>query len=215
MSARRPERAGRTSAGTGRYAGHGRVSIQAAGSSGPKFGGPQGGCAKPERLDGAWKRLGFMVTIRVVGSPTVIVAELGTTLLQTLLGAGVPVSTSCGMRASCGQCRVTVLRGGECLSPLLPEELTHLGSVAKIVGTRLACKATLLADGELEVEIPEAVDVAARKRDKARRHALARASSPRTRAPTVRTATGPQRRSEPGEPHAEQIEWRPRKLSST
>jgi ferredoxin len=155
-----------------------------------------------------------MVTIRMVGSPTVVTAELGTSLMEALNRAGVPVSTSCGGRAACGQCRVTVLRGAQCLSPILCEEIVHLGSVAKIVGTRLACQARLVVDGELELEVPEAVDVAARKRDKARRHALARASSPRTRGPE-RTAGGPpQRRTDPGEPSGEQVEWRPRKLSS-
>jgi ferredoxin, 2Fe-2S len=156
-----------------------------------------------------------MVTIRVVGSPTILSSALGVTLFEALQRGSVPVGTSCGGRAACGMCRVTVLRGAECLSPILPEEITHLGSVAKIVGTRLSCQARLVADGEIELEVPEAVDVAARKRDKARRHALARNSAPRTRASTDRTATVPQRRSEPGEPNGEQVEWRPRKLSST
>lgn len=156
-----------------------------------------------------------MVTIRLVGSPTPIACAVGTSLLSALQQAGVPIGTSCGGRAGCGMCRVTVLRGAECLRPIIPEEITHLGSVAKIVGTRLSCQAMLVADGEIEIEVPEAVDVAARKREKARRHALARNSAPRNRTPTERTATGPQRRSEPGEPTGEQVEWRPRKLSST
>lgn len=155
-----------------------------------------------------------MTTIRVVGSPTAIMGEQGASLLECLMRAGYPISTSCGARAACGLCRVTVLRGAELLSPLLPSEINHLGSVAKIVGMRLACQARLIAEGEVEIEVPEVVDVVARKRDKARKQAIARASSPHTRGPTERTATGPQRKSEPGVMPSEQVEWRPRKLSS-
>jgi len=156
-----------------------------------------------------------MATIRVVGLETVIRAEMGASVLESLTQAGVPVSSSCGARAACGLCRVTVLRGAEMLSPLVAEEINHLGSVAKIVGMRLACQAKVMADGELEIEVPVVVDVAARKRDKARKHALARASSPHhSRGSSERTMPAPQRSSEPGNGAAEQVEWRPRKLSS-
>jgi len=129
--------------------------------------------------------------------------------------AAVPISTSCGARAGCGLCRVTVRSGGELLSPLVPSEIGHLGSVAKIVGMRLACQARIVAEGEIEIDVPPVVDVAARKRDKARKQAIARASSSHVRGSTDRSATGPQRRSEPGPSSGEQVEWRPRKLPST
>lgn len=155
-----------------------------------------------------------MATIRVVGSPNVITAEVGSSLLENFLRAGVPISTSCGARAACGLCRVTVLQGMQCLSPLLPTEVHHLGSVAKIVGARLSCQARIVADGDIEVEVPVPVDVAERKREKARRQMLERASAPGglrdRRSSTSQPGGGPpDRRSQP---RPEQIEWRPRKL---
>ena len=156
-----------------------------------------------------------MVTIRVVGSPTVICAEPGTSLLDSFQRAGIPISTSCGARAACGLCRVTVLRGMECLSPLLPEEVHHLGSVAKIVGARLSCQARVIADGEIEVEVPVPVDVVERKREKARRQALDRASSPKRdrNAPPPQRSSAPDRKSQ--SPRVEQVEWRPRKMEKS
>jgi uncharacterized 2Fe-2S/4Fe-4S cluster protein (DUF4445 family) len=72
-------------------------------------------------------------------------------------------------RATCGLCKVTVRLGKEHLSPICQEELNHLGSIAKIVGLRLACQARCAGDGEVHVEVPEVEDVAARKAAKAER----------------------------------------------
>ena len=95
-------------------------------------------------------------------------------LLEALQRAGHPIATSCGGVATCGLCRLTVARGGELLSPIGPSEITHLGTIARVVGLRLACQARCAEDGDVLVEVPEPEDVAARKARKAERLRQAR-----------------------------------------
>lgn len=110
-----------------------------------------------------------MSRIHIAGTDRALEAPAGTSLLQVLQEAGHPIATSCGGVATCSLCRVTIQKGREHLSPLDPKELTHLGSIAKIVGLRLACQAKLTGSGDVTVEVPEVQDVAARKQAKADR----------------------------------------------
>lgn len=115
-----------------------------------------------------------MTRIAIAGTDRVVVAASGASLLETLQAAGHPIATSCGGVATCGLCKVTVKEGKEQLSPICPEEINHLGSIAKIVGLRLACQARCSGEGEVRVEVPEVEDVAARKAAKAERLRLLR-----------------------------------------
>ena len=110
-----------------------------------------------------------MTRIAIAGTDRVVEAAAGTSLLEALQGAGYPIATSCGGVATCGLCKVTVQSGKEHLTPICHEEINHLGSIAKIVGLRLACQARCSGDGEVRVEVPEVEDVAARKAAKAER----------------------------------------------
>jgi ferredoxin len=110
-----------------------------------------------------------MTRIAIAGTDRIVVASAGASLLETLQTAGYPIATSCGGVATCGLCKVTVKEGKEQLTPICPEEINHLGSIAKIVGLRLACQARCSGEGELKVEVPEVEDVAARKAAKAER----------------------------------------------
>jgi len=148
-----------------------------------------------------------MVRIRVVGRDEEIEAVEGSSVLQCLLGAKVPISTSCGGQATCGLCRLTVMQGKELLTPVNIKEVGHLGNVAKVVNIRLACQAKVVSEGEIVVDVPPVVDIAARKREQTRRGFAERAS---------------RRRSVPGQAPVElkresqeRIEWRPRKLPSS
>ena len=98
-----------------------------------------------------------------------IEAPAGTSLLRALQDASQPISTSCGGVATCALCRVTVTQGREHLTALVDTEINHLGTIAKIVGLRLACQAKLTGTGDVRVEVPEVEDVAARKAAKAAR----------------------------------------------
>ena len=110
-----------------------------------------------------------MPKITIAGAERALEAPAGTSLLSALQAAGHPVSTSCGGVATCALCRVTVVSGREHLTPLVDSEINHLGTVAKIVGLRLACQAKLTGTGDVHVEVPEVEDVAARKAAKAAR----------------------------------------------
>lgn len=116
-----------------------------------------------------------MAKITIAG-PTerTVEAAPGTSLLRALQEGGHPISTSCGGVATCALCRVTVTQGKEHLSPLVDSEINHLGTIAKIVGLRLACQAKLTGTGDVRVEVPEVEDVAARKAAKAARMRLRR-----------------------------------------
>lgn len=115
-----------------------------------------------------------MTRIHIAGAAEPIEAPAGVSLLQALQSARHPIATSCGGVATCALCRLTVKSGKENLSPITEAEITHLGSVAKILGLRLACQARCAGEGEVRVEVPEVEDVAARKAAKAERLRLAR-----------------------------------------
>lgn len=121
-----------------------------------------------------------MPRINIAGTDLKLNASSGTSLLRVIQEAGHPVATSCGGVATCALCRITVKRGKEHLTPVCDAEITHLGTVAKIVGLRLACQAKLThdGDGEIEIEVPEVEDIAAKKARKAERLRQARAAVP-------------------------------------
>ncbi len=147
-----------------------------------------------------------MATLRIVGSPEPISAQIGSNLLDALIAAKHPISTSCGGRASCGLCRLTVVRGKELLSPINPKEVSHLGNVAKVIGLRLACQAVVERDGEIELNVPPVEDVAERKRLKNRR------TAPANRPSTHANFEDQGRNFPPAQIPSERVEWRPRKL---
>ena len=152
-----------------------------------------------------------MARIRVVGRDEEIQAPVGTSLLHALQLASSPISTSCGGRATCGLCRLTVTQGKEVLSPVTDEEIGHLGNVAKVVNIRLACQALITGDGDIELDVPPVVDIAARKREQTRRGFAERANRRRSH-----PGNGPRpvedRDSKANQAPPERIEWRPRKL---
>lgn len=120
-----------------------------------------------------------MPKISIAGTSRVLEAPAGTSLLSAIQEGGHPISTSCGGVATCALCRVTITQGKEHLTPVNAQEITHLGTIAKIIGLRLACQATLTGTGDVTVQVPEVEDVAAKKQAKAERLRAQRASSGR------------------------------------
>ena len=84
----------------------------------------------------------------------IIEAEKGSSLLEAALGFNVPIYHTCGGNASCSTCRVLILKGGECLTPIEEAEAQVLDSFDLKSPYRLACQA-LVTGGEVEAEIPE------------------------------------------------------------
>lgn len=108
------------------------------------------------------------ISIHGVDGPAVVLeAAPGTSLLVAIQANNVPISTACGGQATCGQCRLWVRGGAQNLTPIVPVEVTHLGTVMKITGQRLACQARLC--GDVTVEIPPVESKEDRMRRKAGR----------------------------------------------
>lgn len=122
-----------------------------------------------------------MTRIVLAGTDRELEASAGSSLLQVLQEADHPVATSCGGVATCALCRVTIKEGKEHLSPFCDAELKHLGSVARIVGLRLACQAKVSGEGTVVVDVPPVEDVAAKKAEKAARLRQARGQDPAAR----------------------------------
>jgi adenylate cyclase len=73
----------------------------------------------------------------------------GTSLLEAVRSAGLPIASACGAQALCGRCGVRVLRGGDALGPETPAE-TDSKRRNRVPGElRLACRVAV--EGDLEV----------------------------------------------------------------
>jgi ferredoxin len=120
-----------------------------------------------------------MPKVMIAGTERVLEAPEGSSLLQVIQAGLHPIATSCGGVATCALCRVTIRTGREHLTPVNNAEITHLGSVAKIVGLRLACQARLTGTGDVTVDVPVVEDVAAKKQAKADRLRAQRAGATR------------------------------------
>lgn len=154
------------------------------------------------------------VRVRVADTDRVYDAPEGEDLLEILQNNEHPVSTACGGMAVCGHCRIVVVAGMQLLSPIVPEELTHLGNVAKVIGARLACQSRVCAaTGEIVVRVPEVTDVEERRRRKTERAGVDRRVDKRARDSARDVAAGAAKL----DPHARTpapgtIEWRPGRL---
>ena len=79
-------------------------------------------------------------------------SEMGGTLLNTLQGNGIFLSSACGGGGSCGQCRCQVPEGG---GEILPTEVGFFSRKQIADHWRLACQTKVKND--LEVQVPEEV----------------------------------------------------------
>jgi len=68
--------------------------------------------------------------------------------------AGLPITTACNAKATCGLCRVKIISGEAYLSPINDAEKKHLGNVYFITKMRLSCQTAVR--GDVVVEIPDA-----------------------------------------------------------
>jgi Na+-transporting NADH:ubiquinone oxidoreductase subunit F len=90
-----------------------------------------------------------MVSIRV-NDRLELTAPCGARLMESLVDGGVAVPAACGGSGTCGQCRVTVTKGGR---PALPTEEALLSRHDIAQGVRLSCQTTLRES--LSVKVPE------------------------------------------------------------
>lgn len=87
------------------------------------------------------------VTI-TINNDTKVEADSGKTLLTTMAENNVFLSSACGGKGSCGQCRVQVLEGG---GNILPTEAVHFSRKQVKEHWRLACQVKVKEDMALEV----------------------------------------------------------------
>jgi len=78
--------------------------------------------------------------------------EAGSTLLSTLAENQVFLSSACGGKGSCGQCKCQVLEGG---GEILPSEQVHFSRKQQMDHWRLGCQVKVKND--MSTKIPESV----------------------------------------------------------
>jgi 2Fe-2S ferredoxin len=106
--------------------------------------------ARPVSLKERVPKLTFLPQSLEVDCP------VGESVFDAARRCGIPVSTACVGRGTCGLCRVRVQAGEENLSPFADAEKRHLGNVYFLTKERLACQARVLGDATVEARIQEA-----------------------------------------------------------
>ena len=91
------------------------------------------------------------VKLTINGEKTLEV-ESGSTLLNTLSVNGVYLSSACGGKGSCGQCKCQVLEGG---GEILPSEIPHFNRRQRLDHWRLGCQVKV--KGDMSLQVPESV----------------------------------------------------------
>ena len=92
------------------------------------------------------------VTIDINNGKRTFETTTGGTLLGTLHGRGVMLSSACGGKGSCGQCRVQVLEGG---GDILPTETVHFSRKEQQNHWRLGCQVKV--KDNLKIQVPDSV----------------------------------------------------------
>lgn len=95
------------------------------------------------------------VTITINGGQKTVEAQSGKSLLATLADGGVHLSSACGGKGSCGQCKVQVVEGG---GDMLPTEAVHFTRRQIKDHWRLGCQVKVKSDMEIKVS-ESALDV--------------------------------------------------------
>lgn len=88
------------------------------------------------------------VTISINEGKKMIHTPAGKSLLNTLSDNGVHLSSACGGKGSCGQCKVQVTAGG---GDMLPTEAVHFTRKQMKEGWRLGCQVKVKQDMEIKV----------------------------------------------------------------
>ncbi|MCL1606321.1 MULTISPECIES: NADH:ubiquinone reductase (Na(+)-transporting) subunit F [Mediterranea] len=91
------------------------------------------------------------VKLTINGENTLEV-ESGSTLLNTLAVNGIYLSSACGGKGSCGQCKCQVIEGG---GEILPSELPHFNRKQRQDHWRLGCQVKL--KGDMSIKVPDSV----------------------------------------------------------
>lgn len=102
-----------------------------------------------------WLVASGSVGISINGGQKMLHVNSGKTLLATLADNGVHLSSACGGKGSCGQCKVQVVSGG---GEMLPTEAVHFSRKQIKDNWRLGCQVKVKNDMEIKVS-ESALDV--------------------------------------------------------
>ncbi len=92
------------------------------------------------------------VKININNGTKEIEVNSGNTLLNTLHENGVMLSSACGGKGSCGQCKVQVLEGG---GQILPTEVPHFSRKEQMDHWRLGCQVKV--KDSMSIQVPDSV----------------------------------------------------------
>ena len=92
------------------------------------------------------------VKININGGTKELEVETGSSLLSTLQSQGVMLSSACGGKGSCGQCKVQVIEGG---GQILPTEVGHFSRKEQQDHWRLGCQVKV--KDNLSIQVPDSV----------------------------------------------------------
>ena len=87
-----------------------------------------------------------------INGDNVLEVESGSTLLNTLSVNGIYLSSACGGKGSCGQCKCQVVEGG---GEILPSEVSHFSRKQQQYHWRLGCQVKVKND--MAIKVPESV----------------------------------------------------------
>ena len=83
-----------------------------------------------------------------INDDKVVEVNSGSTLLNTLSDNGIYLSSACGGKGSCGQCKCQVLEGG---GEILPSEVSHFSRKQQKDHWRLGCQVKVKNDMKIKV----------------------------------------------------------------
>ncbi len=83
-----------------------------------------------------------------INDDKVVTAEVGKSLLSALADQNIYLSSACGGKGSCGQCKVQVVKGG---GDILPTEAVHFSRKEQKAHWRLSCQCKIKADAKIIV----------------------------------------------------------------
>ena len=92
------------------------------------------------------------VKIDINGGKRQLEVETGSSLLSTLHQGGVMLSSACGGKGSCGQCKVQVTEGG---GEILPTEKVHFSRKEQQAHWRLGCQVKV--KDNMSIQVPDSV----------------------------------------------------------
>lgn len=83
-----------------------------------------------------------------INDDKVVTAEVGKSLLSALADQNIYLSSACGGKGSCGQCKIQVVKGG---GDILPTEAVHFSRKEQKAHWRLGCQCKIKEDAKIIV----------------------------------------------------------------